>query len=110
MPGDGFPIEGQAAAAKAKWEADGFSVKVAVCSPYDNDEVESAAAQLTDPDLEVVILDADRDGIEQISNLLGERSDLSYRIAGVVYLRGAARRKLPYETSGRMRLLPDQPN
>jgi|AP95_1055475.scaffolds.fasta_scaffold01269_1 protein AroM len=51
------PIEGQAAAAKVKWEADGFSVKVAVCSPYDESEVESAAAQLTDPDLEVVILD-----------------------------------------------------
>ncbi len=42
--------------------------------------------------------------------VLGERSDLSYRIAGVVYLRGAARRKVPYETSGRMRLLPAQPN
>jgi len=42
--------------------------------------------------------------------ILGERSDLSYRIEGVVYLRGAARRKLPYETSGRMRLLPAQPN
>ncbi len=42
--------------------------------------------------------------------ILGERSDLSYRIEGVVYLRGAARRKVPYETSGRMRLLPAQPN
>ena len=42
--------------------------------------------------------------------ILGARSDLSYRIEGVVYLRGAARRKLPYETSGRMRLLPAQPN
>lgn len=51
------PIQGQAAAAKAKWEADGFSVKVAVCSPYEDDEVESAAARLSDSDLEVVILD-----------------------------------------------------
>jgi hypothetical protein len=51
------PIEGQASAAKAKWEADGFSVKIAVCSPYGDDEVESAAAQLADPDLEIVILD-----------------------------------------------------
>ena len=42
--------------------------------------------------------------------ILGQRSDLSYRIEGVVYLRGAARRKLPYETSGRLRLLPAQPN
>jgi LEA14-like dessication related protein len=42
--------------------------------------------------------------------VLGERSDLSYRIAGVVYLRGAATRKLPYETAGRLRLLPAQPN
>lgn len=51
------PIAGQAAAATAKWEADGFSVKVAVCSPYGDDEVESAAAQLADSDLEVVVLD-----------------------------------------------------
>ncbi len=42
--------------------------------------------------------------------VLGERSDLSYRIEGVVYLRGAAARKLPYETSGHMRLLPAQTN
>lgn len=42
--------------------------------------------------------------------ILGERSDLSYRIEGVVYLRGAAARKLPYETAGRLRLLPAQPN
>ncbi len=42
--------------------------------------------------------------------ILGERSELSYRIEGVVYLRGAGARKVPYETSGRMRLLPAQPN
>ncbi|MEE9209329.1 MAG: LEA type 2 family protein [Kiloniellales bacterium] len=42
--------------------------------------------------------------------VLGERSDLSYRIAGVVYLRGAGARKLPYETAGRLRLLPAQPD
>ncbi len=37
-------------------------------------------------------------------------SDLSYRIVGVVYLRGAAVRNLPYETSVKMRLLPAQTN
>ncbi len=42
--------------------------------------------------------------------ILGERDELSYRIAGVVYLRGAAARKLPYETAGRLRLLPAPPN
>ncbi len=42
--------------------------------------------------------------------VLGERDELSYRIEGVVYLRGAAQRKLPYETAGRLRLLPAQPN
>ncbi len=42
--------------------------------------------------------------------VLGERSDLSYRIAGVVYLRGMTTRKLPYETSGNLRLLPAQAN
>ncbi len=42
--------------------------------------------------------------------VLGERSDLSYRIAGVIYLRGMTTRKLPYETSGNLRLLPAQTN
>ncbi|MDA1258639.1 MAG: AroM family protein [Chloroflexi bacterium] len=51
------PIEGQAPAALAKWEADGFSVKIAWCSPYRDDQLEAAAAQLTDADLEVVVLD-----------------------------------------------------
>jgi LEA14-like dessication related protein len=40
---------------------------------------------------------------------LGERDDLSYRIEGVVYLRGGLRRKVPYARSGKMQLLPDQP-
>ncbi len=42
--------------------------------------------------------------------ILGERSDLSYRIEGVIYLRGAYRRKVPYERSGKLQLLPAQPN
>ena len=42
--------------------------------------------------------------------ILGQRDALSYRIEGVVYLRGAGARKLPYETSGRLQLLPAPPN
>ncbi len=41
--------------------------------------------------------------------ILGERSELSYRIAGVVYLRGLARRQVPYQRGGRLRLLPEGP-
>jgi LEA14-like dessication related protein len=46
------------------------------------------------------------DMIEQ-ALILGERSELSYRIEGVVYLRGMARRQMPYERGGRMRLVPE---
>ncbi len=48
------------------------------------------------------------DMIEQ-ALILGELSELSYRIEGVVYLRGLGRRQVPYERGGRMRLVPDQP-
>lgn len=41
--------------------------------------------------------------------ILGERAELSYRIEGVVYLRGLARRQMPYERGGRLRLLPESP-
>lgn len=41
--------------------------------------------------------------------ILGERAELSYRIEGVVYLRGLARRQVPYERGGRLRLLPEGP-
>lgn len=39
--------------------------------------------------------------------VFGKRGDLSYRIEGVAYLQGPTRRSLPYERSGRLRLLPD---
>ena len=41
--------------------------------------------------------------------ILGERAELSYRIAGVIYLRGMARRQVPYERGGSMRLVPEGP-
>jgi LEA14-like dessication related protein len=41
--------------------------------------------------------------------ILGERSELSYRIAGVIYLRGLARRQVPYQRGGNMRLIPERP-
>lgn len=39
--------------------------------------------------------------------VLGRRADLSYRVSGVAYLRGVTGRTLPYEKSGRLRLLPE---
>ncbi len=49
------------------------------------------------------------DMLEQVL-ILGERSELSYRIEGVIYLRGMARRQVFYERGGRLRLAPAQPN
>jgi protein AroM len=51
------PIAGQADAARAKWESDGFSVKVTWASPTRHDEIAIAAAAMSDPDLEFVVLD-----------------------------------------------------
>jgi hypothetical protein len=48
--------------------------------------------------------------VVQQALILGERSDLSYRFEGIVYLRGAARRKVPYERSGKLQLLPAEPD
>ncbi len=46
------------------------------------------------------------DMIEQ-ALILGQRAELSYRIEGVVYLRGLSRRQVPYQRGGRMRLVPE---
>lgn len=51
------PIAAQAEAALAKWEADGFSVKVTWASPTRHDEIEMASRAMSDHDLEFVILD-----------------------------------------------------
>ena len=51
------PVEGQVSAAKAKWEADGFNVKITWASPYEHDEVKKAADEMKNPDLELVVLD-----------------------------------------------------
>lgn len=48
------------------------------------------------------------DMMEQIL-ILGERSELSFRIEGVVYLRGLARRQVTYERGGKMRRLLERP-
>ena len=65
--------------------------------------------RLGEAELRVVASTTLIDVVQQML-VLGERSDLSYRIEGVVYLRGMTARKLPYETSGKMRLLPAQAN
>jgi LEA14-like dessication related protein len=46
------------------------------------------------------------DMMEQVL-ILGELTEISYRIEGVVYLRGLSRRQVPYERGGRLRLLPE---
>ncbi len=39
--------------------------------------------------------------------ILGQREDFSYRISGVAYLSGLRKRSVPYEQTGRLRLLPE---
>ena len=51
------PIEGQVNAARAKWRADGFDVRVTFASPFDAQEIDRAAADMRDPSLELVVLD-----------------------------------------------------
>jgi len=51
------PIKGQIEAARAKWEADGFDVRVTSASPLRHEEVERAAREMTDPTLDLIVLD-----------------------------------------------------
>ncbi|MBM3264121.1 MAG: AroM family protein [candidate division Zixibacteria bacterium] len=51
------PIEEQREAALHKWQQDGFHPTVTWAAPHDNDEMERAAKTMSDPVLEVVLLD-----------------------------------------------------
>jgi protein AroM len=51
------PLPGQVPSAKAKWEADGFAVRVTSASPFAHEEIGPAAAAMADPRLELVVLD-----------------------------------------------------
>ena len=51
------PNPGQVEPARRHWEAKGFSVSLAVASPKDPGAIETAAAELRDPGLELVVLD-----------------------------------------------------
>jgi protein AroM len=51
------PIPGQERAARKKWEDDGFSVRVVSASPSHPEELDRAAAELSNPAPELVVLD-----------------------------------------------------
>jgi protein AroM len=51
------PIADQVSAAQSKWEADGFDVKVTWASPFRHDEIYRAAQEMSNPELEMVVLD-----------------------------------------------------
>ena len=51
------PIREQIRAARAKWESDDFSVEVTSASPFRHEEIHRAAAALSDPTLDLVVLD-----------------------------------------------------
>jgi protein AroM len=51
------PIPGQIEPARKKWTEDGFHVDVAAASPYHDEETEAAARALSNPDLEMILLD-----------------------------------------------------
>jgi len=52
-----LPNAGQKGAAVAHWREGGFVVKAVVASPKDPAALPEAAAQLQDPDLELIVLD-----------------------------------------------------
>ncbi|MDP6824176.1 MAG: AroM family protein [Dehalococcoidia bacterium] len=51
------PIASQMESARRNWERDGFDVKMAFASAFRKDEIETAAREMSDPALEVVVLD-----------------------------------------------------
>jgi protein AroM len=51
------PVRGQAEAAQAKWAADGFDAVVTWASPVRPEEMDAAARMVSDPALELVVLD-----------------------------------------------------
>ncbi len=51
------PIASQMKSARDNWERDGFDAKMAFASAFRKDEIEAAAREMSDPALEVVVLD-----------------------------------------------------
>ena len=51
------PVRGQVSAAQTKWAADGFDAVVTWASPVSPDEIDAAARAVSDPALELVVLD-----------------------------------------------------
>jgi protein AroM len=51
------PVRGQVEAARAKWAADGFDAVVSWASPVDHAEIAAAARAMSDPSLEMAVLD-----------------------------------------------------
>jgi protein AroM len=51
------PVRGQVEAARAKWSADGFDAVVSWASPVDHAGIAAAARVMSDPALEMVVLD-----------------------------------------------------
>ena len=52
------PVAGQVDAARTKWQADGFDVRVTSASPVRHDEIAAAAETMADPTLDLVLLDS----------------------------------------------------
>ena len=51
------PTESQVDEAREKWRADGFDVRVTFASPFDEQEIDRAAADMREPSLRLVVLD-----------------------------------------------------
>lgn len=90
------PIRGQAAAAEAKWRADGFDPQVTWASPYVHAEIEAASALMADASLELVVLDCmghDEDYRREFASRCGKpvllAQSIAARIAGEVMSQGA---------------------
>jgi protein AroM len=65
------PVRGQVEAARAKWGGDGFDAVVSWASPVDHAEISAAARAMSDPSLEMVVLDCMGHGEEYRAEFAG---------------------------------------
>lgn len=69
------PVPGQVEHAQQKWTRDGFHPKVTHASPYDHADVARAAQEMSDPDLELIVLDCLGHGVaykQEVARLTGK--------------------------------------
>jgi protein AroM len=104
------PVRGQVAAARTKWAADGFDAVVTWASPVSEDEIDAAARAVSDPALELVVLDCmghDEPYRQAFARRCGRpvvlAQSLVARVAGELVASGGAPARRPAGTRGQRR-------